>query len=945
MILREKMVKKAGVGKNSEIKDDKFWYLRTIDETLNEVSGSQKGLSDKEAKERLSRYGKNTLDLKKSTNWYRILFSKFNSLLIYILLVAAIVSLVLGDILEFVVIMLIILMTVFLGFIQEYRADKTISALKKLAAKGIEVQRNNEKVEIPTEELVVGDIVYLKRGDIVPADLRLIKVEGLEIDESHLTGESEYVSKSTKHLSEENININEMENMAFSSTHVTKGSAIGVVVETGLKTYIGKISSEIENIEHEKSPIQKRIDKFSKKISYIVIGIVIVLLLMNFLFRGEPISLVMLAAIAVAGIPESLPLALTMAFTNGIKKMSRQNAIVKDLNSVETLGTTNVICTDKTGTLTENKMRVSEFFIPKGHIYEVLGTGYDPNNKFYLEGKEVKISEVKITEDFLRACVLCNDSEVCLEENDWKLKGAPTEGALMTLAKSFDVEEHVLRENNKRIYIEPFDPSKKYMVSVHENINKENVIDFYMKGAGEIVLDMCTHYTSPDGRVIELPKSYKEEIRKKIEDFNKRGLRVLSLASKSLKLKENLNEEEFTKKIEYNKDKSYVFEGFVGIEDPIREEVHGAVEQCHNAGIKIVMITGDNRFIAEHIATSLGIYEEGKNRIIEGYELDKLNNQELDAIIEEVAVFARTSPEHKLRIVDSFQRKGRVVAMTGDGVNDAPALKKAEIGVSMGKDGTEVAKEASNMVLADDNFATIVKAVKEGRTVYSNIRRVVYYLFTGNMGELGVLLLAFIIGTFILDLPMPLTALMILFINLVASTVPALALSVEPTHEKVMRQKPRDPNENVLSNYIMIKIIIMLPVILAGIFGFFLWEYFIGSGVEAKAVTVAFLTLLMFRIFNSLNARRLHTTIFDKGFFRNPYIFMSMLLSLFAGLVTIQTSIGNEIFETVQLDIIYYIICAAMGFSIILYVELVKLRVKAEFQEQSKLQGTEMKLE
>ncbi|MFW6014262.1 MAG: cation-translocating P-type ATPase [Candidatus Nanoarchaeia archaeon] len=940
------MVTKINEENKSAVKDNKFWYLRTIDEVLTEVGGSTKGLSYEEAKRRLSLYGKNTLDLKKSVNWYQILFNKFNSLLIYILFVAAIVSFFLEEILEFIVIILIILMTVLLGFFHEYKADRTISALKKLASKGIEVIRDNEKTEIPTEDLVIGDIVCLKRGDIVPADLRLIKVEGLEIDESHLTGESLYVSKSTKHLSDENINLNEMENMAFSSTHVTKGSAMGVVVETGLKSYIGKISSEIEHIMHEKSPIQKRIDKLSKKVSYIVICIAFVLLLM-LLFRGESVgfSLVMIAAIAVAGIPESLPLALTMAFTNGIKKMAGQNAIVKDLNSVETLGTTNVICTDKTGTLTENKMRISEFFIPKGHIYEVSGSGYDPNNKFYLEGKEISISDVKITEDFLKACVLCNDSEVNLEEDEWKLIGEPTEGALMTLAKSFNAEEHVLRENNKRIYIEPFDPAKKYMVSVHENINKENVIDFYMKGAGEIVLDLCTYYTSPNGEVMELTKSYKEDIRKKIEDFNKNGLRVLSLASKSFKLKEDVSEDEFSEKIENNKDKDYVFEGFVGIEDPIREEVRDAVGECHKAGIKIVMITGDNKFIAEHIASRLEIYEEGKNRIIEGYELDKLNNHELDEIIEEITVFARTSPEHKLRIVDSFQRRGRIVAMTGDGVNDAPALKKAEIGVSMGKDGTEVAKEASNIVLFDDNFATIVKAVKEGRTVYSNIRRFVYFLLTGNMTELGLLILAIIIGTFIFEIPLPLTALLILFINLVSSALPALALGVEPTHEKVMRQKPRDPNENLLSNYIMIKIIVLLPVLIGGIFGFFFWEYFIASGIEEKAVTVAFLTLVMFRMFNSLNARRLHTTIFDKGFFNNPYIFMSILMAFFAALVVIQTSIGNEIFGTVPLELTYYLVCGAMGLSIILYVELIKLRVKAEIEEQSKLQGTVLKLE
>lgn len=923
------------MNKEKKIVDDSFWHLRTLEETFKELKSSKSGLEEHEAKKRLEQFGKNKLTTEKKFNWWKILFEKINSILIYVLLGASLIAFFSGELLEFIIIILIILMTIFLGFFQEYKADRTIKALNKLTAKKVLVLRNNKKKEILSEDLVVGDIVYLKRGDIIPADLRIIESNGLEANESIITGESVDKIKTTHHLSEENISLGDMTNIAFSSTSVTAGTGYGIVIETGLKTFIGKISSTIENIKNEKSPIQKKIDLMSKKISYIVITVAILLFLL-LIFKGNSLyfSLMLVSAVAIAGIPESFPLALTLTFSNGIKKMARNSAIVKDLNSVETLGATTVICTDKTGTLTENKMRVAKVFTPNGTSYQIKGIGYEPNNEFYIGEEKIKKNNINISEEFLKTATLCNESEIKYEKNEWKLKGEPTEGALLTFAKSLDIDENVLREDNKEIYVQPFNPLKKFMITVNENIDKKTEHFAYIKGAGEIVLEKCSHVRF-NNTIVKLDDKTKKEIRKKIEFENENGLRVLSLASKKINITSK-NKKDIEKHIE----KDFVFEGFASIEDPIRKEVYDAVSECNKAGIKIVMITGDHKLIAKHIGEKLNILNHKHSKVLEGFEIDKLTDKELDEIITDVSIFARTTPEHKLRIVKSHQRQGQIVAMTGDGVNDAPALKKADIGISMGKNGTEVAREASNIVLTDDNFATIVKAVKEGRTVYSNIRRFIYYLLTGNFTELGIILLAVIIG-----LPLPLTALMILFVNLVTSTIPALALSVEPTHEKVMNQKPRNPKERLLSSYILTKILVLVPFLLFGTLGLFMWELYIVEGSLEKAMTMAFATLITFKLFHAFNARRLHTTIFDKGFFNNKKLFLAIICSFILMLIGIHTLIGQQIFGTIPLFLTDWLIIIIISSLVVVFTEIVKLSIKAEFKEQSSLQGIKINLE
>lgn len=902
--------------------------MRTVDEVLQEIKSLKEGLGDVEAQKRLNEFGYNKLAEEKKFSFTKTLWKNINSLLIYILLSASLISLISGEIVEFIVILIIIIFTIFLSFIQEYKADQSIKALSKLTAKKVEVLRNGRRKHVLSEHLVPGDIVFLKRGGIIPADTRIISSSGLTINEAVLTGESVPKSKIIDSLEHQDLSLGDRVNMAFAGTFVETGSGKGVVIETGLNSEIGKISSSLKSIEIDKSPLQKKIDLMSKKISYIVIvACFFLFLIMKFQGYDTYAALILIGAVAVSGIPESFPLALTLTLSSGIKKMAKENAILKDLSSVETLGTTTVICTDKTGTLTENKMRVSKIFFPSLERVSVFGKGYEPLNKFKSGEKNIDREHFAKYEEFFKACILCNDTEIEFSGNDWKINGEPTEGALMTLAKSAGFDDVVLRERHQRVHDVPFDPSKKFMITV----NKESKgYSAYLKGAAEKVLEKCDFYRNEKGHIVKFTATEKKRFLDEMEHYSSEGFRVLFLAGKKLNKKYGAKE----------LSSGFVFEGFVGIEDPIRGDVYGAVEQCQSAGIRTIMITGDYKTTATHIGKKLGILNHENKFVLEGSELDNMTDEELDEHIDSIAIFSRATPQHKLRIVSSLQRRGEIVAMTGDGVNDAPALKKADIGIAMGKCGTEVAREASNMILTDDNFSTIVKAVKQGRTIYSNIRRFIYYLLAGNFTEVSIIVFA-VVFAFI----SPLTALMILFINLITSTIPAMALSVEPTHEKVMRQKPRSPKESILSNYILSKIFVLIPFMLAGTLGLYLWElHIVGAEIE-RAMTIAFATLIMFELFHTFNSRRLHTTIFDRGFFRNRSVFLSIGISFALMLLSIYTDFGQMIFGTVPLNISDWILITFVSSSVVIFSEIIKLSIRAEFTEQKLLQGVDMKLE
>lgn len=903
--------------------EERYWYLRTPQETLKELSTTEQGLSTQDAQTRFDTHGPNDLVKEERFTHLKNLADKANNLIVYVLLVTAIISLWGGHAIEFWVILFIIAFTVLLGFFQEYHAGKSIEALQALTANKVVVVREGKEQDISARDLVPGDIVVLARGSIVPADLRIIESSALAVDESILTGESLQKHKSTERLEHQDVPLSEQDNMVFSGTAVTAGKGVGVVVATGFSSEIGKISLALKRIDKEKSPLQKKVHVMSKRISFFIIAAA-ALFYFILLAQGyaTAAALLLVGAVIVSGIPEGFPLVMTLALSHGVKRMATQQAIVKDLSSVETLGTTTVICTDKTGTLTENKMRVKKVWLPEQEI-AVEGRGYEPKSTFTVDGKRLGKKEIGKHKEFFVAAALCNNADLVFTQGSWTLKGEPTEGALLALAKSAGLDEAVLRENRPRVHELPFDPAKKFMVSVHKQ-PKKKMRSAYLKGAPEKVLEKCSHYEQ-HGKRHKLTAKKKRIIQQGVEKYSQQALRVLAIATKHVSDKTRV-------------EKGYTFLGFVGIQDPIRKDVYDAVHECHDAGVRIIMVTGDHTITATAIGKELGLVTKEHDQILTGADVDKLNDEDLDEIIPRVAIFARTTPEHKLRIVQSLRRLGEITAMTGDGVNDAPALKQADIGVAMGKDGTDVARESANIVLADDNFATIVHAIKEGRTIYSNIRRFIYYLLTANFTEVGLMIFAVMVG-----FSAPLTALMILFINVVTSVVPAFALSVEPTHDKVMRQQPRSPQEKLLSTYILLKIGLVVPIIFLGTFILFLWE--VGRSDLATAQTVAFASIILFELYHVFNARSLHITAFNKNFFRNKWIFISVGVSLGLLLWAVYTTAGQTIFGTVPLTATHMGIIALVASSVLLISESTKLAIKSEFAEQAQLQGADIRVQ
>ncbi len=901
--------------------EERYWYLRTEEEALMELESRHDGLSHHEAARRLASDGPNSIAREDALRWLKILWRQANSLLIYLLLGTATVSLLTDHPVEFWVIIAIVLATVLLGFFQAYHAERSIASLGKLVPRSVTVIRDGKRHELPTERLVRGDIVVLTRGMIVPADLRVIESKGLAADESILTGESVTKPKHAKRM-DTHAAITEQANILFGGTSVTNGNGLGLVVETGLSSELGRISLLLKRIGDEPSPLQRQIDTMGRRIS---LGVLIIcgFLFAILLLKGEPFySLIILcAAVAVSGIPESFPLAITFALSNGLRRMAKKNALVKDLNSVETLGTCTVICTDKTGTLTESRMRVTNLHLPDGRDLTVEGKGYEPTGKI-LHGSSA--ASLAGHDRLFRACILCNNAELLFDEGEWVIKGEPTEGALLVLARIAGEDDAVLREDNPRVDEVPFDPAHKYMITV--NKGADGKLTAHLKGAVERVLERCAHYRH-GAHEKALTKHDRERLLRAVHRHTAASLRVLGVATKCAKDAGDI-------------DDGYVLEGILCLEDPIRAEAVEAVKECHAAGIKVIMVTGDHRVTADAVGKRLGLFQRKGDRILEGEQLELLSDHELDEAIPDIVVFARTTPDQKLRIVQSLQRRGEIVAMTGDGVNDAPALKKADIGIAMGRRGTDVARESANMVLLDDNFRSISEAVREGRTIYSNIRRFVYYLLTGNFTEVGLIIVAVLVG-----LSLPLTALMILFINLVTSTIPALALSVEPTHPKVMRQRPRSPKESILSAYILFKILVLIPVLLFGTLLLFFWELELRQRGLASAQTLAFVTLILFELFHAFNARSLHTTIFNASFFKNPFIFLAVLLSLLLTLLAALTPAGNALFKTVPLPSSEWFVSLAVASSIIVVAEAIKLLIKSEFKEQGALQGVQLRLE
>ena len=813
-----------------------MFHDKKVELVLAELKTRKEGLSNSEAEERLKQLGLNEIKEGKRITPFEIFLNQFKSVVLWILIIATLISAFLKEYIDAIVIFVIIILIAVLGFILEYRAERAIEALKKLASLKSLVIRNGQKQEIDSKNIVQGDVIVLETGVKIPADARLIEVFNLQTQEAPLTGESTPVKKDTIELPEK-TSVADMKNTVFSGTVVTAGRAKAVVIATGMHTEIGKIAEMIEEVKPESTPLQKKMDLLGKWIAKIVIVVAVVIFTVSMFFQDLPLIdiFILAVAVAVAAIPEALLAIVTMSLALGTKRMLKRNALVRRLPSVETLGSTTVICSDKTGTLTADKMTVRKLFV-NNKVIDVTGIGYETKGQFLFKGKQIKSDEIEL---LLKIGALNNDSEL-----KGTLIGDPTEVALIVSAAKAGISKDDLDIEFPRVDENEFTSERKMMTTIHKRQGEKIS---YVKGAPEIVLKLC-NYINIDGVVKKLSEQEKAEILEVNKGFADNALRVLGFAYKTVT--DTLPE------------KNLIFAGLQGMIDPPREEVKVAIEKCRKAGIKVVMITGDHEITAKAVARELGL--EGKS--VTGQQLDEIEN--LDDIVEDIAIFARVNPEHKIKIVDALKKKGHIVAMTGDGVNDAPALKKADIGIAMGITGTDVRKEASAMILLDDNFASIVNAIEEGRGTYDNIRKYIGFLLSGNIGEVLIIFFGIIFG-----LPLPLTATQVLLINLVTDGLPALALSADPFEPNAMSRKPRKQDEPIykgLNPYLIYYPIAMTAVALS----VFCWIYF-NNGNLLQAQTATFLTIGMFELYQAFASRSTIYPVFKVGIFKNKWLIIA----------------------------------------------------------------------
>ncbi|MEW9081781.1 calcium-translocating P-type ATPase, SERCA-type [Caldanaerobacter subterraneus] len=839
-----------------------------------------KGLTSQEAQKRLLKYGPNVLEEGRRVSPIQIFLNQFQDFMVMVLLAATLISALMGELADALTITVIVILNAILGFVQEYKTEKSLEALKKLAAPSAKVLRDGEEKEVEASQIVIDDVILLGAGDKVPADALLIEAHNLEVDESILTGESVPVHK------EAPLNLNrtavESRNMVYMGTVVTKGKGKAVVTATGMQTEMGKIAGMMKEIEGEETPLQKRLNKLGKVLVVLALFICGVVTVMG-IIRGEPIYYMFLSGVslAVAAIPEGLPAVVTISLAIGVQRMLKRNALIRKLPAVETLGCTNVICTDKTGTLTENKMTVTKVFCDE-EVFDVRGK----ENEELIKKKNVSRSALR---KMLEIGALCNNVKVkkesikigreVLEED--KYIGDPTEAAIFSFSLKSGISQDFLNKI-KRIEEIPFDSERKRMTVIVE-IDGEKYA--YTKGAPDVILELCS-FKYVNGKEVPLTPFDKKRALDVNEYFGKEALRVLAFAYKKLPSKSPIIAE-FV-------ERDLVFVGLEGMIDPPRKEVYDAVLKCKMAGIKPVMITGDHKVTATAIAKELNILVEGE-RVITGKDLDEMTDKELEKTCTNVSVYARVTPKHKYRIVRALKNRGFTVAMTGDGVNDAPALKEADIGIAMGKGGTEVAKEASSMILLDDNFATIVAAVEEGRIIYDNIRKFIRFLLSCNFGEVLTMFFAAL-----MSLKLPLVPIQILMVNLVTDGLPALALGLDPPEKDIMRMKPRDANESVFSRGLGLRIFIV--GVLIGISTVGAYVFALGYAGLEKARTIAFATLVTVEMIHAFECRSERHLIFELGFFTNPYLVLAVLSSFLIFLSTVYIKPLGVIFKTVPLD-------------------------------------------
>lgn len=879
-----------------------FWHTKTPDQAFAYLQSGRLGLRQQEAQERAAKYGPNEIQSAHRISAWEILIEQFKNVLILILLGATVISIFLGHGVESIVIAVIVLFAVVLGFVQEYRAERAIEALRQMAAPTATVLRDGKEVKIPTRDVVPGDVVVLHTGDRIPADGRLIESINLQVEEAALTGESLPVEKHTQELLNDDLPIGDRKNMVYAGTAVTYGRGRALIVTTGMQTEFGKIAQLLQSVESGKTPLQQNLDKVGTvlaRAAFVVVAIIVALGLV----RGEAIidMLIFGIALAVAVVPEALPAVVTISLAIGVQKMVKRNALVRRLPAVETLGSTSVICSDKTGTLTKDEMTVRKLYVA-GRVFSVTGSGYSPIGHFSTNGgtpAEIH-SELK---QLLSAAALASDAQLIHKGGnssaaDWDIKGDPTEGALIVAAAKAGLRKEALDESYPRLQEIPFTSESKRMTTIHQT---EKGVVAYTKGAPEVVLENC-NWILTDGGVKNLDDAARQNVLDVAEGFAANALRVLAIASKPDAMLESAQ-------------MSMTFLGLAGMIDPPRPEAKEAITICESAGIRPVMITGDHPATAQAVARELSLLKNG--RIVTGAELDDISDERFQSEVETIAVYARVSPAHKLRVVSALQANKHIVAMTGDGVNDAPALKKADIGIAMGITGTDVTKEAAAMTLTDDNFASIVAAVEEGRGVFGNIKKYLMYLLSSNIGEIGLMA-----GSALLGLPLPLTAVQILYVNLATDGLPALALSVDPPEKDLMKRKPRNPSTGIFTRPV---VALMLA---GGIWstlinlGLFIWAMNSGRSQE-EAMTMTFVSLVLVQFFKAYNFRSDRHSVFNRPF-ENKWLNTAIAWEIILLVLIIYIPALHEPFNTFSLPLIDWAIIFGLSLTISPVLELVK---------------------
>jgi len=859
------------------------------------------GLDEGEVQKRFAVSGPNELKASAKISPWVLFFAQFKDILIQILLLATLLSAFLGHSVEAIAIAVIVLFAVVLSFVQEYRAERAIEALRRMAAPTANVVRAGREKKIPARELVPGDVILIKAGDKIPADARVVQSFNLQIEEAALTGESVPVEKKVDTLTGE-LGLGDRTNMVYSGTVVSYGRGRTVVTATGMDTEFGKITGMLQEVETAKTPLQKNLDHVGKNLAKAA-GVIVVIIVALGVFRGQPFleMIIFGIALAVAVVPEALPAVVTISLAIGVQRMVKRNALIRRLPIVETLGCTSVICSDKTGTLTKDEMTIRKIFVA-GQVYDVDGSGYDPTGGFLLNGERVNPSQDLIS--LLRAATLASDAHLIKEGGRWDIKGDPTEGALIVAAAKAGLDKLSLEKESPRINEIPFSSETKRMTTLCA-LGAGQVA--YSKGADEVILNHCVLYQK-EGRAEQLDGSLRKAFLNVSAQMAQESLRVLAIAFKP-----------DTQIAGAEKDMTFL--GLVGMIDPPRPEAKVAVQSCRDSGIKPVMITGDHPLTAQAIARELGILQKG--RVVTGIELDQITDEALERDIEDIDVYARVSPAHKLRVVSAFQKRGHVVAMTGDGVNDAPALKKADVGIAMGITGTDVTKEVASMTLTDDNFASIVAAVEEGRHIFGNIKKYLMYLISSNIGEIGLMA-----GASLLGMPIPLTAVQILYVNLATDGLPALALAVDPAESDLMRRKPRQQSSGIFSRPVIILMLVggfWSTIVNIGIFS---WA--LKSGMVLKeAMTMTFVSLVLIQFFKAYSYRSDRQSVFQKPF-ANKWLNMAVVWELLLLVLIIYLPFLHKPFGTFSLPVFDWVVVIALSMTVVPVLEIVKWMIRRD---------------